>query len=173
MMIEAGANGRISDGGVFSNSSFYNIFKDNLLKILQSGQLTNFAEEMPFVFVGDDAFPLLRNLMKPYSGENLSSEEIIFNYRLSRARRIVENAFGILASRFCVLLNKINLNPEKAAMITLAACYLHNYLRRKNSSVYLKGSIDIENTNTGEIQFGAWRTDTQQLTCLLYTSRCV
>lgn len=50
--------------------------------------------------VGDDAFALKTHLLKPYGGTNLTKAQKIFNYRLSRARRIVENAFGILASRF-------------------------------------------------------------------------
>lgn len=164
LVVEAGANGRVSDGGVLSNSTFYDNFKSNKLKIPESGQLHNdFPEQMPFVFVGDDAFPLQKNFMKPYSGDNLSNDEVIFNYRLSRARRIVENAFGILASRFRVLLNVINLSPEKATIITLTTCYVHNFLRRNNSSIYLRGSVDVENINTCEIQLAPWRADHQQL----------
>jgi Plant transposon protein. len=164
LVVEAGANGRTSDGGVLSNSTFYDKFKSNKLNIPESGPLHNdYQEQMPFVFVGDDAFPLQRNLMKPYSGDKLSKEQMIFNYRLSRARRIVENAFGILASRFRILLNIINLSPEKATIITLTTCYLHNFLRRNHSSIYLRGSVDVENTNTSEIQLAAWRSDPQQL----------
>lgn len=164
LVAEAGANGRVSDGGVLSNSTFYDRFKNERLRIPDSGYLHNdYPEEMPFVIVGDDAFPLQKNIMKPYSGENLSNDEVIFNYRLSRARRIVENAFGILASRFRVLVNVINLCPEKAATITLTTCYLHNFLRRNNSSLYLRGSVDVENTNTCEMHSAPWRSDPLQL----------
>ena len=98
--------------------------------------------------------------MKPYNGDSLSNDEVIFKHRLSTARRTVENAFGILASRFRVLLNVINLSPEKAAIITLTTCYLHNFLRRNNSPIYLRGSVDVENTNSCEIQLAPWRTMT-------------
>ena len=115
--------------------------------------------KMPYVFVGDDAFPLMENLMKPFSHRNLSREDRIFNYRLSRVSRIVENAFGILASRFRILLGQINVCPEKALTLVLACSYLHNYLRRKEVESYYQGGFDIENISTGEITDADLRSD--------------
>ncbi|XP_037924054.1 putative nuclease HARBI1 [Hermetia illucens] len=171
LMVEAGANGRVSDAGVFQNSKFFEKLNDGLLNIPHSQAIPEFSEvDMPFVFVGDDAFPLLRNLMKPYSRNNLSIEERVYNYRVSRARRIVENAFGIVATRFRILINRMNLNPKKASIIVLACCYLHNFLRTTNPSVYLRGSVDIEHINNGDIQLGAWRQDSQHLSELQPTA---
>ena len=67
----------------------------------------------------------------------MNEEKTIFNKRLSAARSVVENAFGILASRFRVLGTTINLEQLKASIITLACCYLHNFLIRENEESYL------------------------------------
>jgi hypothetical protein len=58
----------------------------------------------PHVIVGDEAFPLKTYLMRPYPGSKSkgNNEKSIFNYRLSIARRVVENAFGILSQKFPV-----------------------------------------------------------------------
>ena len=96
--------------------------------------------------VGDDAFPLNTRLMKPYPYRNLEKEKRIFNYRLSRARRVVENAFGILAHRWRVFLTTIKLSPDKVTDIIFAACCLHNLMVEKNKASYTSAA-DLENTD--------------------------
>lgn len=85
------------------------------------------------MIVADDAFPLKEYIQKPYSQIGLTKEKRIFNYRLSRARRIVENAFGILANHFQVFMTPMRLSPEKAEIVVLACCSLHNMLRSSSS----------------------------------------
>ena len=58
------------------------------------------GRSLPFIMVGDEAFPLKEYLLRPYPGRFLPDKKAIYNYRLSRARRVVENTFGTLASRF-------------------------------------------------------------------------
>jgi len=58
----------------------------------------------------------------------LTIPQRIFNYRLSRARRIIENAFGILVVKWQILANQICYKVENAESIVMALLCLHNFL---------------------------------------------
>lgn len=131
---DVGMNGRNSDGGAWAQSKLKKALDDNTLDIPKPTPLFDGWDSIPYVLVGDDAFPLSQYMMKPYPQKNLSDEERIFNHRLSRTRRISENAFGILANRWRVFRNPFLLSPEKVKMITYAALTLHNFLRSESSS---------------------------------------
>ena len=96
-------------------------------------ELPNYPEGgvLPHCIVADEAFPL-RHIMRPYPRGNrqikLTREEQIFNYRLSRARRIVENGFWILVQRFRVFNRKLPLMPNNVDKVVNACFMLHNYL---------------------------------------------
>ncbi|GFS50623.1 protein ALP1-like [Trichonephila clavipes] len=102
LYVDVGTNGRVSDGGVWGKSKLRQAITNGDINIPEAAALPRSASKLPFVIVADDAFPLIPNIMKPYPGSNLSKECLVFNYRLSRARRVSENAFGILAARFRV-----------------------------------------------------------------------
>lgn len=95
--------------------------------------------------------------MKPYPHRRLHPEQRIFNYRLSRARRVVENAFGILANRLRVFRTTICLKPAKAVVVTLAALCRHNFMCQKQPEAYLPpGFTDWEDENH-QLHEGEWR----------------
>ena len=100
VMVDVGGADRQSDDGVLSNSLFGRALENGSLRLPDSRRLPGLpCSSLPYVFVGDEAFPLKQNVMRPYPGRNLPQAQAIYNYRLSRARRIIENTFGILASR--------------------------------------------------------------------------
>lgn len=72
--------------------------------------------------------------MRPYPGKGLTDDKRIFNYRLSRARRISENAFGILVQKFRIFSRRLQGNPENITTLVLAACVLHNFIRQNEGS---------------------------------------
>jgi hypothetical protein len=151
-MAHAGMNGRMSDGGVLGKTAFGKALGDKLLQIPEPGTLLNSEKKLPSVFVGDDAFTLTENFMKPYGQAGLIAEQRIFNYRLSCARRVVENLFGILVSRFGVLQRPTALSPQKDQTTVLTCCYLHNYLLRNQAQTYIsRGSVDTEDFESGNI----------------------
>lgn len=117
----------------------------------------------PFVIVADDAFPLGEHLQKPYALQGITYQERVFNYRLSRARRMSENVFGILASRFCIFLGTIHMLPTSAEKMILAGVVLHNFLRARNPRRYIPAdSIDQDNTD-GTIRRGEWRQEPHRM----------
>lgn len=114
-------------------------------------------ENVPYVIVADDAFALKPNILKPYPGKFLAAAQRIFNYRLSRARRVIENAFGIMSAKFRVLRSPILLDAVKTRKIALACSALHNFLITHGSSDYL--TTADRPAGNGAIIDGAWRRE--------------
>ena len=73
---------------------------------------SSISEKVPYYLVGDEAFPLQSRLLRPYPGQGILDEQVIFNYRLSRARRVTENAFGILSARWRIFMRPIQSNAD-------------------------------------------------------------
>lgn len=135
---EVGTNGRISDGGVIRNTEFFEKLNSGLLKIPPTERCNGTSTELPYVFVGDEAFALRSDFLKPFSQRALTRERLVFNRRLSRARRVVENVFGIMANRFRIFHTSINLTLDRIDLVVLTCCVLHNFLRKKCATYYVE-----------------------------------
>ena len=94
--------------------------------------------------------------MRPYPGK-LAKHERVFNYHLSRARRVIENCSGILAARWRIFSTPTEASVVNAERYTMACIALHNYLRQTNNPSYCPNSfVDCEDS-TGDIREGEWR----------------
>lgn len=104
--------------------------QDNSLSIPEPDVITGQSSPIPYFFVGDSAFPLkhVKNVSWQ-AGTCLHENKQIFNYGLSRTRRIIENTFGILATKFRIFRRPIIAKPEKVTKITQTECALYNYLK--------------------------------------------
>ena len=124
-----GSHGKNSDGRIFAHSTFGKYLETHL-GIPEDKQIPGSSCLAPHVIVGDEGFPLKTYLMRPYPGSQRKgdNEKSIFNYRLSRARIVVENAFGILNQKFQIYQRILHSLPENAD-ITFATCISHNCLR--------------------------------------------
>lgn len=81
-MIEIGYAGRNSDGGIFQASAIKYWLSHSQLDIPPPSKL-HFDDNdclFPYYFVGDEAFPLSRYLLRPYSKQVLNNTKRIFNY---------------------------------------------------------------------------------------------
>lgn len=156
ILADFGTNGRVSDGGVLQNTIFYEKLKNNELNIPPPCPISGKFQDVPYVFVADDAFPLTTCIMKPFRQAQLkSADKEVFNYRLSRARHVVENFFGILSSRFRIFRTRINLEPHNITKVVMAACALHNFLLDHQPNSYAPPSaLYQEDFGRGTINHG-------------------
>lgn len=136
MYLDVGANGSCSDAGIFQVSHLRDALEKDQAGIPQMEPLAGENQNVPYFIVGDNAFPMREWLQKPYPHRGMQPDERNFNYRLSRARRVVENAFGMWANRFRLFLTTINLKPKTVEKLILASCIIHNMLRDKRPAQY-------------------------------------
>lgn len=128
-VVDIGAEGRRSDGGIFLQSELWHQLKHNSLNLPKAKSISEKGPKLPYVVIGDEAFALMSYMMRPYPQKsNLNIQKRIFNYRLSRARRVVECAFGILTSKWRILRKLIETGVDTAISIVQATVCLHNFL---------------------------------------------
>ena len=167
LWIDVGTPGSNSDAQIWNDCELQDLIKEDKLQVPADAPLPGFDEPIPYAIVGDDAFALRKYLIKPYGRTRrvLTHAERVFNYRSSRARRVVENAFGILANRFQCLHTTMRQDTKTVIAIVSACCILHNILR---SLGIPKGMVDEEDADH-QVTPGAWRegpalTDGEQVT---------
>ena len=87
--------------GACRNSKMGERFLENKAYLPEEDSLeeSSISEKVSYYLVGDEAFPLQPCFFRPYHDQGIPKEQVIFNYRLSRARRVIENAFGVLSAR--------------------------------------------------------------------------
>lgn len=139
--VDVGSYGKNSDSGIFRSSKLGKTLNKGKLNLPDDAKLPGSDIVTPYVIVGDEAFPLTKNLMRPFPGTQTHDiEKRIFNYRLSRARRLVECAFGILTQTFRFYTRRLKSDPNNATSIILTTCILYNIIRKH------KANFDLDET---------------------------
>lgn len=130
--VDIGSYGKHADSTIFQESNLWKQIQENVMKIPEPKRLPGLNEFLPYAFVGDKAFGLSINLLRPYGGHSLTHHKKVFHYRLSRARRCVECAFGILSNKWRIFQRPFNVKVDFAIDNIKACCLLHNFLRRRD-----------------------------------------
>ena len=169
-LVDIGDAGRQSDGGVYKNSNLGHAIDNNTINRPPASPINSSGKEYPYVFVADDAFQMKPFMLKPFARLDANVQKKIFNYRLSRARRVIENCFGIAAARFRIFRKPIIAKVENVIKITKAVVSLHNYLMISQNKfgdyAYCPASFVDRETIDG-IQLGDWRNEAQGYSGLL------
>lgn len=100
-MIETRYAGRNSDGKIFRASAMNYWLTRSEFDIPSPSKLPydkNYCD-FPYYFMGDEAFPLSRYLMRPYQRRILDNVKKVFNYQISRGRKTIECTFGIITEK--------------------------------------------------------------------------
>lgn len=133
MFVNIGAYGKDCDSSLFRETTLWKGILNNDLRLPNANPLPGMGtDKVPYVFVGDEGFGIHENLMRPFSGKMLEQHKRVFNYRLSRARRYVECAFGILSNKWRIFHRPLNVSMELATKIIQACCVLHNFVRERD-----------------------------------------
>ena len=147
ILTDVGAEGRRSDGGVFEESKMGQKFIRNEMSLPEPEKIGENGPTIPYFLVEDEAFALSSFMMRPYPRISAIKEEYkVFNYRLSRCRRIVECSFGIFTSRFRVFRKPIIAGIKKIILIINAAICIHNFILQEEQS------DDFSSSNVRNIQ---------------------
>lgn len=152
-LFDLGKYGSNNDSGILGNSEMGDLIASNSIKIPPASSHSN-IDSLPFHLIGDEIFPLKTWLMRPYPGK-LSEDQRIFNYRISRARRSIENTFGILAARW-----RIFYKPIRGNVSNVEKCMsLHNYLRLTDNASYCPAGFVDSVGASGQLREGDWRSE--------------
>ena len=158
-LVDVGGYGRDNDASILNESLFGQMFENGEMSTPLPRKVGDYT--LPYALVGDDIFGLKPWLMKPYPGKYLDETKRIYNYRLSRARRTIENSFGIMAARWRIYQRPIRASVQTVEKIVKATLCLHNYLRLTENACYLpSGFVDSEN-GEGDLVEGDWRAIAQ------------
>lgn len=154
--IDVSGKGSTSDAHLYNASALKEGLQNNdFVGFPKPAPIPGDSQPIPYFLVGDDAFALRTYMMKPYGNKEMTRKQRIFNYRLSRARRVVENSFGILANRFQVLLSTMMHEPDTVRLIIKTCVLLHNLMRTRYP-VMQNQLVDVERPD-GTVVPGAWR----------------
>ena len=124
--VYVGWPGNVHDTRVFAHSSLYTSLAGSEL-LPSTKMITLNGVNVPLFIIGDSAYPLETWLMKPFSQNvAVTPQHRTYNYRISRARIVVENAFGRLKARWRRLMKRNDMHMENIPTVITATCVLHN-----------------------------------------------
>ena len=157
-LIDIGQYSSNNDSGVLAASKMGQLFKDNEMNLPSSSKISESDFDFTYFLLGDEIFLLKPWLMWQFPGKNATKEERVYNYRHSRARGRIENAFRILPAQWRIFQKKIRATVKHFESYTLACLALHNYLCQTKNAGYSPSAFTDPEDNSGNLIPGEWRS---------------
>ena len=152
ILVDIGDAGRQSDEGMLANSEFGQVIENQSLHIPRRRPLSGTSGSvLPFVFIGNEAFPLKENKLWPYPGRNLDESLSIFNYHLIQAKIALE--FWQLNGESFV--SQLLPTQTMLCCIPKQQLYFTTFFKQQCSIYCPVGFIDAED-DTGNVINGTW-----------------
>ena len=137
-----GFPGNSHDSVILQSTSLWQQIKNGVFLPAFTNKLH--GTSIPPLIIGDSAFPFEEWLMKPYTNSVLLPRQRYFNYRLSRARMVIEGAYGHLKGRWRILMRKSESHHQEVKMFTLACMVLHNVCLEMGDTIPSKLDLSID-----------------------------
>lgn len=140
--VDASWPGSVHDNRIFKNSEIH----------------VDLSNRQGVVLLGDEGYGIAPFVMKPFANPN-SPQEVHFNRIHSKARVVIENAFGQLKRRFPILKYMIRVKLERVPTYIIACCVLHNVAKELRDTATEDEQIDLdddagENVRGDAAEFG-------------------
>ena len=142
--------GSVHDACVFVHSPIYIATEEDLLP---DKPMSINGVNVPLFLIGDSAYPLHTWLMKPLPQSGILTNEMKqYNYRICRARIVVENAYGRLKACCQRLMKRNDMHVNHIPNMIAAACILHNLCEIHNEYFNDAWLQDISDSNYSKLQ---------------------
>ncbi|CAJ0607804.1 unnamed protein product [Cylicocyclus nassatus] len=135
IIYDVGSPGCNGDAGVYRSSSIKRFLDENDAIFPPTRELGTVGP-VQYHFLVDGGFGQSHRFVRPYREREANTpDRKRFNNKMCRARRLIESTFGLLAQRFQILMNRIELEPIRAERIVISVMILHNLLPRREDSL--------------------------------------
>ncbi|KAH8264529.1 hypothetical protein KR038_009608 [Drosophila bunnanda] len=141
--VDVGDIGSADDPDLFAKSNLGKAILSDSLYFPEDSSV-NGSPMTHYVVSDDNAFPLVKRIMKPYISNTITRDELYFNDRIHQASRCIDKAFGLLSAKWTVMQREVRCRPDRAKGIATACCLLHNYLLRTKPDDYTDWSPEQE-----------------------------
>ena len=137
-----GAPGSMHDSTILQSSDIFNsierghVLPNQVLKLPEYGKV-------PFVTVGDSAFPPRSWLLKAFTVPTKDAKEKRFNNKSRTARVVSEHAYGMLKGRWRIIYKKTECRRRNIKVIIMACIVLHNICIARNDPCNPRWKLEV------------------------------